>query len=358
MAKFLSELRNSHSWFESNLNFLLNNQHKNLIIIFKVQFDTGSSDLWIPSALSDPTCIICLTRPQYYSSMSSTYKQNGSDFKITYSSGGGVFGFFSSDTVSIGSAKITNQAFAEIIESSVSVHQLYTGILGLGFQALSHYSFPIVFENMIEQKLVKEPIFSFFLNRDPKKGKDGELIFGGVDEDCYTGEFTYVPIDVPGYWHFTMNGVSVGNNSLEICNPNCTAIADTGTSYILGPPAGVNALNIELGATIIDKIYGFDCNSIDVLPDVYFNIGGNVFKLTGRQYVVINVKKDKIFCHSGFQAYNVHPFWILGDVFLGAYYTVFDYGNQRLGFAKAVNKYQTPGEDSLIHNGLKNINKQ
>lgn len=53
---------------------------------------------------------------------------------------------------------------------------------------------------MVKQKLVKEQVFSFWLNRNAEEKEGGELVFGGVDPKHFKGQHTYVPVTDKGYW--------------------------------------------------------------------------------------------------------------------------------------------------------------
>lgn len=53
---------------------------------------------------------------------------------------------------------------------------------------------------MVEQGLIKEPVFSFWLNRNPEEEEGGQIVFGGVDPAHYKGKHTYVPVTRKGYW--------------------------------------------------------------------------------------------------------------------------------------------------------------
>lgn len=137
----------------------------------------------------------------------------------------------------------------------------------------------------------------------------------------------------PDYWQFKMDKVFVVEKSGETksaCIKGCQAIADSGTSLIMGPSRETNELNIALGARqISDGIFHFDCDKISSYPNVTFTIGGRLFPLQAKDYIFQN---DYGFCINGITS-GSEDFWLLGDVFLGAYYSVFDVDNLRVGFA-------------------------
>ncbi|XP_042969102.1 cardosin-H-like [Carya illinoinensis] len=51
---------------------------------------------------------------------------------------------------------------------------------------------------MVHQGLVKEEVFSFWLNWDPDAKEGGEIVFGGVDQKHFKGNHTYAPVTEKG----------------------------------------------------------------------------------------------------------------------------------------------------------------
>jgi cathepsin D len=309
---------------------------------FKVVFDTGSSNLWIPSSKCPITVIACDLHSKYHSDKSTTYKENGTAISIEYGSGA-MSGFLSIDTVVVASITVTGQTFAEATAEPGLAFVLakFDGILGMAYQNISADGVVPVFYNMVTQNLVAEKLFSVWLSKNPQGENGGSLILGGTDSSLYTGSINYVPLIAETYWQFTMGDFLLSNNSMGYCSGGCKAICDTGTSLIAGPSAQIDALNSKLGAITIDGEGIFpSCDVINTLPDVQIVINSITYTLTPKDYVLQVTSLGKTECLSGFMGIDIPapigPLWILGDVFISTYYTVFDFGNNQVGWATAV----------------------
>ncbi|KAK3736090.1 hypothetical protein RRG08_031543 [Elysia crispata] len=306
---------------------------------FNVVFDTGSSDLWIPSVRCLKWNVACQRHNKYNNAMSSTYTPNGKHFSISYGTGY-ANGYLSRDTVTVASIAVVNQTFGEALqESSDFINTPADGLLGMGFLEMSVDKVPTVFGNMVRQKLLPKPVFSFYLNRDAPAGPGGILTLGGTDPSHYTGNFTFLDITKKGYWQFKMDRINVKGEELTVCRNGCQAIADTGTSLIVGPGREVSELNRKLGGTrTAHGHYVVPCEEVSSLPDVVITLKAKPFPLTGPQYTLkVKTKEGYTGCFLGFKEAGRKSLWILGDVFLRAYYSQYDWGQARVGFAVSKN---------------------
>merc|ERR1719188_656063 len=292
----------------------------------RVIFDTGSANLWVPN--HSP---FLAHKNVYTHSKSSTYKVNGTVFKIQYGSGP-VSGVYSADDVSIGDFKLEDFTFAEVDKTSglgLGYRMgKFDGILGLGWDAISVGGVPTIMNALVASKQLEQPVFGFYLGNKVA----GELEFGGVDSKHYTGDFSFVPLSSETYWQVALDGVNLGSDAVSSTK---SAIVDSGTSLLAGPTAEIKAIAEKLGAkSLMGKEWTVDCSK--TLPDLTFTLGGKDYALQKENLIL---QQSGSTCILGLMGVDVPaprgPLWILGDVFMRKYYVQFDWGQKRLGFAVA-----------------------
>ncbi|KAF2129606.1 Asp-domain-containing protein [Dothidotthia symphoricarpi CBS 119687] len=302
-----------------------------------LDFDTGSSDLWVFSTELNAATIG--QHSAFDASKSTTFKKTtGAAWKISYGDGSGASGTVGTDTVTIGGVKVENQTveLANKVSQSFVQDTNTDGLVGLAFSSLNTVndgtkSTPqkTFFDNVMPT--LDLPVFTADLNPDGS----GVYEFGAIDSTKFTGAMSWIPVQsTSGFWQFASTKFSVAGQTFS--NPSASAaIADTGTSLLLvdQPVADAYYQNVqgaELNAQVGGYVYPCDAQ----LPDMAVAIGdAYMATIPGSQITFAAVDQANSTCFGGVQGNQGAGLQIYGDVLFRAQVVAFNGGNQSLGVA-------------------------
>ncbi|KAH8986124.1 acid protease [Lactarius akahatsu] len=291
-------------------------------VTYTVDFDTGSSDLFLPASNCDSSCS---GHTLYDPESSSTSSDVGQSFKLQYTDGSAVSGEQYTDTVTIAGFKATGQRLGAATTYSSGFQSNgfpADGLLGMAYQSLSKYGASPVFQSLVSQGQVSAPVFSFYLAES-----GSELYIGGTNQNHFTGSFAYMPVTTQGFWQGSFDGISV-NGKTVVSRQGATI--DTGTTRVIGDTKNVRAIYDAIpGSNYIGSgTWTIPCDistPVSITFSEEFQVSASTFNL--------GVLPDSSACVGGFGAVDGLGTWIIGDVFLRNVYTTFDLGNNRVGFA-------------------------
>ncbi|KAG9270763.1 hypothetical protein AMEX_G15749 [Astyanax mexicanus] len=295
---------------------------------FTVLMDSGSSNLWVPSTYCSSQA--CQNHDMFNPSQSSTFESTNESLSIAYGTGS-MTGFLGYDTVTVAGLSVQNQIFGlSETEAPFMASMTPDGIMGLAYEAISSDSATPVFTNMVSQGLVSQNLFSVYLSSDDEQGS--MLFLGEADSSYYTGSIYWIPLTSESYYQVTLDSVTV-NGEVVGCSGGCQAIIDTGTSLIVGPSTAISNLNAYLGAQ--QDQYGdyvVSCSDISSIPSVTFTLNGYAFAIPASSFVTQGYSS----CTTGFSGgdFGSSFSWILGDVFIRNWYTIFNKGDSTVGLAQ------------------------
>ncbi|XP_045557881.1 pepsin A-like [Salmo salar] len=232
---------------------------------FTVIFDTGSSNLWIPSIYCSSAA--CANHNKFNPGLSSTFKNAGKSLSIQYGTGS-MTGFEGFDTVVVGGIPVKNQIFGlSQSEAPFMAHMKADGILGLAYPRLAASQATPVFDNMMTQH-------------------------------------------------------SLGHH-VVLCLPDSSVLSSIFSN--------ISSMARAVGAYSANGDNVVNCNNINNMPAMVFHIHGQAFTLPASTYVRQSTYYG---CRTGLHSSN-SDLWILGDIFIRQYYSIFSRAQNMVGLALA-----------------------
>ncbi|ESZ96019.1 aspartic proteinase precursor [Sclerotinia borealis F-4128] len=310
-----------------------------------LDFDTGSSDLWVWSTeLPRSTTSKATGHTIFNPTKSSTFKASKtSKWQISYGDSSSASGTVGTDTVTLGGLAIKNQAVELATKLSTQFAEgAGDGLLGLAWGSINTVTptpvaTPVM--NMITQEDIPSDAKIFTVNlgswrdaADPDQGASF-YTFGYIDTDVVGNqEIYYTLIDnSQGFWMFDSASATVNGNT--VAQTGNQAIADTGTTLALVSDETCKAIYDAIPGSTYDSEqqgYTFPSNtSADDLPIVTFAVGDKQFAVQKEDLGFADAGNGMVY--GGIQSRGSMTFDILGDTFLKGIYAIFDQGNTRFG---------------------------
>jgi len=298
-------------------------------VSFTVDFDTGSSDLFLPSPSCDSSCS---GHKSYDPNASSTAHDLSKTFSLAFGDGSTVDGEQFTDVVSIAglTAKSQTLGAATKYSSGFTRDQFPAdGLLGLAFQSISKYNAPPTFQTLISEGVMTSQVFGLKL-----ASSGSELFLGGTNNAHFTGDFTWVSLASESFWQASFDSISV--NGAPVVG-STSAIFDSGTTKIIGDTADIAKLFEAINGAQSASQFGEGAYTIPCTLNtpISINVGGKEISISPASFNLGPVSKDSDLCMAGASADATLSggFWVLGDVFLQNVYTAWDVGGSRIGFA-------------------------
>ncbi|OCH90671.1 acid protease [Obba rivulosa] len=308
-----------------------------------VVFDTGSETLeFVSTQCGAP----CGNQTAFDVSASSTYVAGNATVTLQFATGGGVDPVLSpeeyeltllngTDTLTIGGHTLPNQQIFTIInETEKFLTDPYSGIQGMSA------SLEGFFGALVEQGL--PALFSFFIT--PKAVGNAELTIGGIDESKFQGPLTYakLPRDAEGSWELASPKITVNGKTNHILTQEREVIFDSGTSNVLFDTNTTEAIYAMISPNIKPfaaepGAYGIPCSEIEGLDATisvtFTSTSGQPFDLTipSSELNVGPFTSNTSVCQTLVNAFD--GLSLVGGSLFKHYYTVWDVGNQQMGFA-------------------------
>lgn len=301
----------------------------------QVDFDTGSSDLWVIAAGSDAASQA--SNGVFDKSKSSTYKSLGTRFEIEYGDGTTSQGTWSTDQIAFsasGGNVVKNLQFADVTTS-----QIPYGIFGIGPSGNEasiqddepeYQNFP---QLLAQQGITNKASYSLYLNA--QGASTGSLIFGGIDQAKYSGRLVSLPQKDPNQLTVALSTVTFGSKAVLV---NDQVLLDSGTTLTYLPTDVFNALGSQYKGTLEHdrdgtEFWGIPCDLQG--SDVKYNFNGISITVPLANLIAQN---DDGTCALGVIQADLNGN-ILGDNFLRSAYVYYDLTDKTISLAQV--KYTT-----------------